>query len=70
MNDSLWLNKELYRKSTIQQALKDYSGICEVQLLEEQNYYVCRFLRTVPERGLTMKEFEDYLISLTRKYEY
>lgn len=70
MNDCLKLNKELYAKKIIEEVIKDYSEICIVYLTENEGYYKCKFLDTVMDKKITMKEFEDYLIGLTRKYEY
>lgn len=70
MNDCLKLSKEVYVKDIIEQVIKDYSEICVVHLNEDERYFNCVFFDTVMDKKITMKEFEDYLIGLTRKYEY
>ena len=70
MNDCLKLSKEFYTKNIIEKVIKDYSEICNVRLIEEEKYYNCIFIDTIMDAEITMKEFEDYLIGLTRKYEY
>lgn len=70
MNNCLKLNKELYARKIIEEVIKVYSEICTVHLIDNEEYYDCRFLDTVMDKEITMKEFEDYLIGLTRKYEY
>lgn len=70
MNNCLSLSKEIYGRNIIEKVIKAYSEICDVQIVEHKKYYDCIFRKTLMDTELTMKEFEDYLIGLTRKYEY
>lgn len=70
MSNCLRLSKELYLKNIIEKVIEDYSEICNVKIVDEGNYFECIFVDTIMDMETTMKEFEDYLIGLTRKYEY
>lgn len=67
MNKILYLNKEIYDKQRIYMAINNFQNVAEVEVNEEKFYFVCEFCKCRYSTGLTIKEFENYLISLTNK---
>ena len=70
MNKQLMLNKQIYNSEIVDEVIEVYSAICTVNVLEDEKYIYCDFINSVTDIEVTIKEFEDYLIGLTRKYEY
>lgn len=62
--NTLQLAKELYAEALVHQTIQVFSGLCEVELSEDERYYTCAFHRTKYESVETMHEFENYLIDL------
>ena len=70
MNNVLYLNKEIYNKSNLQIAIRDYSNITKIEVKEVHGYYSCTFRDCKFDAGITILEFENYLIGITRKNDY
>lgn len=70
MNNCLQLNKDIYSRDIIEKVSEVYAQMCDVQIVEKDTFFECRFFNTITDMELTMKEFENYLIGLSRKYEY
>ncbi len=60
----LLLKKQIYQKDSILQTIEAYREIASVLLLENETDWICDFVWTEYEQGLTIKEFENYVISL------
>lgn len=70
MDNYLKLSKELYKKCRIEQAVRDYAQICQIEVKEEKACYLCCFSNMRFDVKTVISEFENYLIGLTRKNEY
>lgn len=44
--NTLQLAKELYAEALVYQTIQVFSGLCEVELSEDERYYTCAFHRT------------------------
>lgn len=65
----LFLNKSIYDKKYILIAIQDYCRISKIKIEEQQEYYICIFEHCIYDTIMTIKEFENYLIGITRKYD-
>lgn len=70
MNNCLRLNKDIYSRNIIEKVSDAYTQLCEIQIVERETFFECKFFNTITDTELTMNEFENYLIGLSRKYEY
>lgn len=60
----LKLKKELYPLSYISTAQATYTGICQLEVEENDTYWLCNFSACKYEEQRTIMEFENYLIDL------
>lgn len=70
MNSILELSKDIYSIDIIEKVSEAFNEICDVQIIEKDDVFQCTFLNNVTDTELTIKEFENYLIGLSRKHEY
>jgi hypothetical protein len=70
MSKRIKLSKELYNLVVVEQTVAAYSGICRVSVSQEDKYICCDVIESVADIDLTIKEFENYMIGLTRKNDY
>ena len=64
MNNSLFLNANLYTIEHINRAIFDFSALCKITVERNGDYFCCWF-NTILNAEIIMKEFENYLIDLT-----
>lgn len=62
--NELYLIKEIYRKNAIYKAIEDYRSISNIDMNENEKYYVCSFRFCQYDVQETIKEFENYIIDL------
>ena len=60
--NSLFLSKELYNREIIDFAVEAYHDICNVEVCDSEEYFVCKFEDCIYSESITMKEFENYII--------
>lgn len=60
----LKLNKELFRKGSIRQAIGDYVSLCSIEMRETPCEYLLSFSDCKYGEERTMMEFENYLIGM------
>ncbi len=61
---TLVLKKQIYQKDSILHAIEAYQEIASVLLYENETDWICEFTWTEYEQSLTMREFENYVISM------
>lgn len=66
MNE-LKLSKEIYNDSLVNIAVKQFSGISNIVINNEEFYLKCVFSRCVYDVETTLKEFENYVIDLNNQ---
>lgn len=63
MND-LMLNTNIYKKNWIFLAAKAFEDICNINIIETNDYIVCKFSNCIYDTIETIREFENYIIDL------
>ena len=58
------LDKDIYSQKSIIKAIKDFNNICNISLLENENYFICCFEKCDYNVDKTIHEFCNYLIDL------
>ncbi len=66
MNE-LKLSKEIYNYSLVKIAAKEFDGISNIVINDEQDYLRCVFSECVYDVETTLKEFENYVIDLNNQ---
>lgn len=69
MNE-IQLHRKLFPLKYIRMTIEAYSGICKVQVTEEENYYICTFRDCIYDSAQTVMEFENYLIGSVAQYDH
>ena len=60
------LQKEIYRESTIEEAIQAFRQIAKIHLTEEkENYYSLTFEQCLADPRRTMDEFGNYVLAKT-----
>ena len=67
MNE-LKIPKEIYNRTILKEACYDYSNIADIKLEENENYCFLTFLNCKYSVGVTIEEFENYVIDLQVKH--
>ena len=67
MNNTLILNKEIYNLQYINMAILAYKEIADIKITSDDIYFTCIFDNCMYEYAITMREFENYLITLTNR---
>lgn len=62
---NLQLNKDIYSIVSIEDAISAYSRLAEISITEKESYYYLLFENCRFGGERTIREFENYLISLT-----
>ena len=57
-------NKGIYNSLAIQRAVKDYSQICNIQVVETENSIRCIFTNSKYDLQETALEFSNYLLEI------
>ncbi|MBQ4529616.1 MAG: HxsD-like protein [Lachnospiraceae bacterium] len=65
--NKLYLNRKIYDKKFILQAIADFSQLALIQLSEKKEYWVCSFKNCKVSTNRTINEFENYLIGLSNR---
>ena len=60
----LQLSKEIYSKQSVSNAIVAYSGYARITVSEKRKYLQLTFRNCKYDEVRTIKEFENYLISL------
>ena len=60
----LQLSKEIYSKQSVSNAIAAYSGYARITVFEKRNCLQLTFRNCKYDESRTVKEFENYLISL------
>ncbi len=60
----LRLSKEIYSLNSIHLAIDAYKEYAKIVIQQDDLYYICNFSDCVNDEGVTIKEFENFLISL------
>ena len=63
-NNEQVYTKAFYRKEVLNQAINDYKKIAKIKLLEDDEYFKCKFFQCVVDTPLVINEFNNYLIEL------
>lgn len=64
--NKMTLQKEIYQKSAIEEAMQDFSRIARIHLDEEkENYYYLTFEQCIADPRRTMDEFGNYVLAET-----
>lgn len=59
---TLRLNKELYEKDSLQDAMNAYRELAKIEVQEQDFYWIIQFWQCRYEEKQTVAEFENYLI--------
>lgn len=59
---TLRLNKELYEKDSLQDAVNAYRELAKIEVQEQDFYWIIQFGQCRYEEKQTVAEFENYLI--------
>ncbi len=62
--DDVLLHKELYRREAIECAIKDFQGLADILIIESKNYWKLVFGNCFYSKELTIREFENYVLSV------
>lgn len=65
MSNKLYLNKELYKKNTLERAALDYASLASILINEDDRYWELVFSDCLVSCKRTMNEFENYVIDLS-----
>ena len=65
MENSVFLNKELYDELVICEAISVYEDLAQIQIKDRISHWECFFDRCRYSTAITIKEFENYLIGLS-----
>lgn len=65
--DNLYLNKEIYNRKLIVQAITDFLQLAIIQLSESDRYWICSFKQCKVSASRIINEFENYLIDLSNQ---
>lgn len=57
-------DSRIYPVEIIEKAIYDYSSLCEIQKIEEQDQIILSFDNTKYNEEITVKEFNNYLLDL------
>jgi len=58
------LNKDIYGKTSIERAIRDYGQIAHIHLEEDEHYWRLNFVESKYNMEKTISEFENYLIEM------
>lgn len=61
---TLNLSKEIYQKSSIMKAIKDYKQLARIQFGEDEHHWRLDFQESRYDMQNTVSEFENYLIGI------
>lgn len=67
MNNSLYLNKEIYDEKCIYAAIQAYSQLSSINCVSNEKGWVCFFYQCQYDVELTKMEFENYLIGIMNR---
>lgn len=70
MENSGYFSKQIYEKGNIKQAIRDFGAISELNLHENEDYFSLEIFTCKTDKGLLLKEFENYLIGISGKNGY
>lgn len=59
---TLRLNKELYEKDSLQDAVDAFQELAKIEVREQDSYWIVCFRQCRYEEKQTVAEFENYLI--------
>ena len=59
------MNKSIYEFKKIRYTIQAFGGICEVDIKEDSVYWICIFSKCGFDLERTIREFENYLISIS-----
>lgn len=62
--NKLKLTTNIFSKAYIEEAIRAYKDICNIEISEINNYIVCKFTDCIYNTEETIKEFENYVIDL------
>lgn len=61
--------QSLYPRTVIEQAVRDYANICQIELQNVPRGTRCEFYDSRAPLRMTVQEFSNYLIELINKYK-
>lgn len=67
--NKLYMNKSIYEIKFIRNAIKDYANIANIDILESDTYFEIIFRESIFDMSVTIKEFENYIISIMNSKE-
>ncbi len=63
-NNKQQFSKAFYTSESITRAIKDYRKISTISCVEDDEYYICTFLKCITDTQRVIYEFNNYLIEL------
>ena len=63
----LHLNKGLFSRSNINEAMDAFKKYALLRIEEDDRYWILNFNKCLYDAGITVKEFENYLIALENR---
>lgn len=64
MNNSLRLNKLFYTYDILVKSKRDYADYADIEIEDNKEYFLCKFINCRYDTRETMLEFENYLIEV------
>ena len=66
----LYISKDIYSINSVEMAKVAFEELCELEIIESDIYWICKFYNCQIDTSITKKEFENYLIGLTRQHDF
>lgn len=67
MSNILTLNKDIYDIHSVNNAIRAYAKLTEIECSERNDHWICIFKNCRYDASLTMMEFENYLIGILNR---
>lgn len=64
LKNKLQLNADIYSESSIRETCEAYKAYASIKIKKKNEYMELTFDKCKYESGITMKEFENYLINV------
>lgn len=70
ISNELKLSKQIYDLNDIIFSVRNYDGIADILIHQDDCYTICEFTNCVYDPAQTIKEFENYLIQYSNSKGY
>ncbi|SNU06187.1 hypothetical protein SAMN06297422_10674 [Lachnospiraceae bacterium] len=67
---NLKISKDLFSSDTFLTTKDAFKEICSISVIESESYWICSFNDCIEDMILTMNEFENYLIGVSRQHDF